>query len=79
MLQKMPSKKATILAKAAGVTLGELLNINFSWGEIDIYSHTESRLNQFKIEEYVFMSSAVDIAPEDIQVSDTVSFIWEIK
>jgi len=72
-------QKAKILTKAADATLGDLLNINYNWGEIDIYSQTESRLNQYKMVDFGFDSSAVDIVPEDIQVSDTVSFVWEIK
>ena len=31
-------KKAQVLTDAAGVKLGNIISIDYSWGEIDIYS-----------------------------------------
>jgi len=70
-------RKAEILAKASGVSLGDLISIEYNWGELHLFSQTRYGMeNQLmKISE----SSAPDIEPDDIDVSDTVSFIWEIK
>lgn len=32
--------KAEILTKASGVTLGELVSIDYNWGELHLYSPT---------------------------------------
>ena len=69
--------KAEILAKASGVILGDLISIEYNWGELHLYSQTryamEDQLMKFS------EASAPSIEPEDIDVSDTVSFVWEIK
>ena len=70
-------RKAEILTKASGVTLGDLISIDYNWGEVHMYSNT-----RFMMEDSVMSlkaSSAPDIEPEDIDVSDTVTFVWEIK
>ena len=70
--------KAEILAKASGVTLGELLCINYDWGELHLYSPT-----RYALEDNAPMSmpcvAMMDIEPDDIDVSDNVTFVWEIK
>lgn len=71
-------KKAEILAKASGVILGDLVSIDYNWGELHLYSQTsyamENRLMSSMAKTY-----APDIEPDDIDVSDTVTFVWEIK
>ncbi len=59
---------------AAGVTLGDLIQIDYSWSEI----HIQPRL---KVCEMAIESSspAYDITPEDVDVSDSVTVIWAIK
>lgn len=72
--------KAEILCKASGSELGQLLSIDYNWGELNLISST-----QYEIEDCVqplmaMKSCAVpEIEPDDIDVSDTVAFIWEIK
>lgn len=69
--------KALLLAKAAGVTLGQIINIDYCWGELQIYSDI-MRLDE---EEHYCKRlglSEMDIEPDDIDVSDTVTFVWEI-
>ena len=70
-------RKAEILAKASGVILGDLISIEYNWGELHLYSQTRFAMEDqlMKLSE----SSAPSIEPEDIDVSDTVSFVWEIK
>ena len=72
-------KKANVLVKAAGVTLGELIAINYSWDDINLYSHTEWNMDIKMLQDCSRTMSPIDIAPEDIQISDTVSFVWGIK
>lgn len=70
-------RKAEILTKASGVTLGELISIDYNWGEVHLYSKTsymmEDSCMSFKA------TSAPDIEPDDIDVSDKATFVWEIK
>ncbi len=70
-------RTAEILCEASGVKLGQLLNVDYNWGELEIYSHTQYRLD----EECLPCAAAprgIDIEPDDIDVSDTVTFVWEI-
>lgn len=67
---------AMILAKASGVKLGQLINIDYNWGEIRLYSNTRYRDSNMDMCEA--MPVNVDIEPEDIDVSDTVTYVWEI-
>lgn len=66
---------ATILAKASGVSLGDILSINYNWGEIHLYSDT----NYCLAEECMAAPSCIDIEPEDIDINDGVTIVWEIK
>ena len=70
-------RKAEILCEASGVTLGDLIAIDYNWGELDIYSHTRYDC----CEDAMIMAApaSIDIDPEDIDVSDTATFVWEIK
>ena len=70
-------RKAEILTKASGVTLGNLITIDYNWRELYLYSET-----RYVFEEKCMAmseSTAPDIEPDDIDVSDTVSLAWEIK
>lgn len=68
-------RKAEILATASGVSLGDLVNIDYNWEELHLYSQT-----RYSMEDSLLKSSsyAPDIEPDDIDVSDTVSFVWDI-
>ncbi|MBC5628226.1 SIMPL domain-containing protein [Clostridium sp. NSJ-6] len=69
--------KAEILTKASRTTLGKLVNIDYSWSEINIYSKTNYEIENksYAMEE----SYAPSIEPDEINVSDTITFVWEIK
>lgn len=70
--------KAEVLCRASGVELGELLSINYNWGELKVESKTNAdymmleRICQKK-------SNAPTIRPDDIDLRDTAAFVWEIK
>ena len=70
--------KAEVLSKAAGVRLGEIVSINYSWGELKIESEPVS-LRANKRISYDCCSLDVDIEADDIDVTDTVTVVWEIK
>lgn len=68
-------KKAAILTEAAGVTLGELISINYNWNAPPLFSPTE-----FHRESRMMMAKdSPEMNPDDIQVKENVTFIWEIK
>lgn len=72
---KNASEKAAVLAAAAGLSLGAIQRIDYSWGELRLYSDTKM------IEPLccaLDAAPAMDIEPEDIKVNDTVTVVWTI-
>lgn len=73
-------RKAEILCEASGVTMGELISIDYNWQELNIYSPTRyDYLNEDIDLLPAITTSSIDIEPEDINVSDTAAFVWEIR
>ena len=68
--------KAEVLCAASGVSLGELLSIDYNWGELNIYSPTNYEVSDICLAEE--STSRIDIEPDDINISDTVTFVWGI-
>ena len=60
--------------------MGQLLSIDYNWGELNIVSRTS-----YEMEDCLMPLAAMEkccspeIEPDDIDVSDTVAFTWEIK
>ena len=72
-------EKALILCEAPDVELGDLLTVDYNWGELNIISRTEY-LMEAKCMTFAESSfSDIDIEPDDIDVNDTATFVWEIK
>lgn len=71
-------EKAEIMAIAAGVSLGEVQSIDYSWGEIDIRT---SPVDKFELKKSYALEPSydIDIEPDDIDLADTVTMVWEIK
>ena len=67
-------RKAKILCTALGVNLGKLLEVNYSWSELDI--RNEAVLCQ---ECSISEENSFDFQPDEIRASDTVDFLWEIE
>lgn len=70
--------KAELLTAAAGVRLGLIASINYSWSSIELVSN-RMRMNA----EPMLMAARcaapeMSIEPEDIDVSDTVTVVWYI-
>ena len=72
--------KTKVLADAANIELGDIVTIDYSWGEINFVSEP--------IQNFAFASAEqtrdstgydIDIEADDIDVTDTVTVIWSIK
>lgn len=73
-------RKAEILCAASGVELCSLLSINYSWGELNIYSKTGYAFESDGLMAAPMAARAnIEIEPDEIKNSDTVTFVWEIK
>lgn len=73
---KNAREKAEILCAASGAKLGDLLSIDYNWGELHLYSATD-----YDVEGKCMMPGAaddMDIEPEEIKARDTATFEWEI-
>ena len=71
--------KALALTQAAGVTLKDIQSIGYSWAQINFEVEPMSRmLMRSDCAEKSIGSYDIDIEPDDIHVSDTVTILWEI-
>jgi len=71
-------KKAELLCGISGVTLGQLVAIDYNWGALNVYSDTRYDLAEECIREAPRSAFSIDIKPDDINVKDTVTFVWKI-
>lgn len=69
--------KAVVLAEASGVKLGEIRTIDYSWGEIRFESDRIPMAGELSYKEESRFD--IDIEPDDIEVSDSVTVEWEIN
>ncbi len=76
-------EKALVLTQAAGVGLKEIQSIDYSWGEINFEVHPMGRAMLAEEADSLMAplsaSYDLDIEPDDIEVSDTVTVVWEIQ
>ena len=74
-------EKAALLAGAAGLTLLQIQTVDYSWGEINMETRPMNRLMSAKAAMNVCAeeSYSIDMEPDDIEVSDTVTVVWEIE
>lgn len=70
--------KAIVLCESAGVSLGSLLTIDYNWGELHLYSPTQYEMADRCLADAP-CGSSIDIEPDDIDVTDTVTFVWGIE
>lgn len=75
--------KAEVLTKAAGVILGNIVTIDYSWAELELVSRP---MEQFMLAESCVRCSEdegnaynIDVNPDNIEVADSVTVVWEIK
>ena len=74
-------KKASVLAEASDVKLGKIINIDYSWGEIDFVSKPlqEMSLRCCELDESYSASYDMDIEPDDIDITDTVTVVLALE
>lgn len=72
-------EKAKVLAAAAGVGLGDIISIDYTWGEVDFVTRPVNEL-ALKSRSGVAPEACydIDIEADDINVSDTVTVVWSI-
>lgn len=76
-------EKAAVLTKAAGLNLKGIESIDYSWGQIEFEVHPMNKM--LMADDCCAAPMPVggcydmDIEPDDIEVSDTVTVIWEIE
>lgn len=74
-------EKAAVLTQAGGVALREIQSIDYSWSEIDFEYRPMN--GAIRADRSMSMPKAagydMDIEPDDIAVSDTVTVVWEIE
>lgn len=71
--------KAWVMAKAAGVVLEELLSMNYSFDEKNFKSEPMGRsMPLLKSANMADASYNINIEPENIKVSDSVTMVWRI-
>ena len=71
-------KKAEILCYTAGVSLGAVKNIDYSWGEIEIRKQVIALNQSAMIKTAEKGVPMLDITADDIVLEDTVTVTWEI-
>lgn len=75
-------EKAEVLTKAANVSLGDILTIDYSWGEIEFVSRP---MEGMMLEDCCLRETPIggacdmDIEPDDIEVSDNITVVWSIS
>ncbi len=73
-------EKAEVLADAAGVMLGEIVTMDYSWAEMEPVAVPMPRMLKASVAaESASDSYDINIEPDDISISDTVTVVWEIK
>jgi len=69
--------KAEVLSSAAGVALGRILSIDYSWGELDI-AVRPMMLCEDEALAAPKACAVPDIEADDISMTDTVTVVWEL-
>ena len=73
--------KAGVLSGAAGLKLGSIQSVDYSWGEINMEVRPMSR-DIMMCEKSCLPDAGesydMDMEPDDVEVTDTVTVVWEI-
>lgn len=70
--------KAEILTKAAGVQLKDILSIDYSWGEINFEVSPMRHMITAPMALADEDECVMNIEPDDVEISDTVTVVWNI-
>lgn len=72
--------KAKVLTEAAGVKLGDIQDIDYSWSETELEIRPMNRAMMAKCDSFgAAAACAPDVVPDNITITDTVTVVWEIK
>ena len=72
-------EKAAALTRAGGVELGELQTIDYSWGQADLEVRPmNGRVMMKSMAEPAANSYDLNVEPDDIELTDSVTVVWEI-
>jgi uncharacterized protein YggE len=69
-------EKLKVIAEAAGVEIGNIVRIDYDWSEIRF---EREEFHSLRESSYKPSIASIDIEPDNIEASDTVSVVWEIK
>lgn len=71
--------KAGVLSGAAGLKLGNIQTMDYSWGRVEFEVEPMSRdMMLYEAAIAPTESYNMDIEPDDIEVQDTVTVVWEV-
>lgn len=73
---KDAKEKAGIMAEAAGCALGDVVNINYRYSNVSVYSQARN-IHDSK-EAFASTADSLDITPDDLVMSDTVDVTFEL-
>ena len=71
-------EKALCLTNSLDMTLGEVLNIDYSWMHVDIISRPYDTLECYSMMP-TGLTTRMSMEPDDIELEDNVTIIWAIK
>lgn len=71
-------RKAEILCEASDVKLGRLIAVDYNWGEMSVFSNTRVEFAEDLLSASPFAKNMM-LKPDDIDVSDTATFVWEME
>jgi hypothetical protein len=72
-------EKAETLCAASGKKLGELIKIEYNWDDHSFVSPTRCEMNDCAPRMLGAAMKSVSIVPDNIQLSDTAAFIWNME
>ena len=78
LLTNRTQAKAEALAAASGAALGEVLHIDYARGEPDMELRPMAKMALARGGVESQASYDMNIAPEDVTVSDTVTLLWRL-
>ncbi len=70
-------RKAKVLCEASGESLGNLISIDYNWSDIHVASASRYAMNDM-VRGIAADAGVPEFEPEDVHLSDSVTFVWEI-
>lgn len=67
---------AEILAEASSAKLGDLIKIDYGWVDVNFESNTD--MSHAMRHSDTIDYSMMNITPEEIEISDNITFVWEL-